>query len=112
MYFVYGMYHCVNVVATSGRTAGAVLLRGAEPIAGAGDDARALAGPGKLARALGLTTKQTNMDLIRSRLSIRDAPSVAPRLLACTPRIGLGVHATTRKPWRFYVRGSRGVSRP
>src|SRR5947209_20250658 len=55
VYFVYGMYHCVNVVAERAGVAGAVLLRGAEPVEGTGDDPRALAGPGKLARALGLT---------------------------------------------------------
>src|SRR5256885_14848622 len=66
VYFVYGMYHCLNVVASRGGVAGAVLLRGAEPIAGVGDDPRALAGPGKLARALGLTTAPADTDPVPS----------------------------------------------
>ena len=111
VYFVYGMYHCVNVVAERAGVAGAVLLRGAEPVEGTGDDPRALAGPGKLARALGLTTAHTNMDLVRSRLSIRDAPPVASSRVVRAARIGLATGSTAHEPWRFYVRGSPGVSR-
>jgi DNA-3-methyladenine glycosylase len=111
VYFVYGMYHCVNVVAEREGVAGAVLLRGAEPVTGVGDDPRALAGPGKLARALGLTTAHTNMDLVRSALTIRDAPPVRAGRVVRSARVGLTEHATTLKPWRFYVRGSPGVSR-
>jgi DNA-3-methyladenine glycosylase len=112
VYFVYGMYHCLNVVTESDGVAGAVLLRGAEPLAGfAGADSRSLAGPGKLARAFGLTTKQTNLDLVRSMLTIRDAAAVPPSRVVRSARIGLNKHATTDKPWRLYVRGSSGVSR-
>ena len=111
VYFVYGMYYCLNVVASRGGVAGAVLVRGAEPIAGVGDDPRALAGPGKLARALGLTTAHTDMDLVRSKLSIRHAPPVPSSRVVRAARIGLKQHATTHEPWRFYVRGSPGVSR-
>ena len=112
MYFVYGMYHCLNVVTESERVAGAVLIRGAEPLAGFDDaDPRALAGPGKLARAFGLTTEHTNLDLVRSILTIRDAPAVPPSRVMRSVRVGLNVHATTHKPWRLFVRGSSGVSR-
>lgn len=113
VYFVYGMYHCLNVVTESDGVAGAVLLRGAEPVAGFdGAEPRALAGPGKLARAFGLTTKHTNLDLAGSLLTIRDAPPIPPSRVARSARIGLNEHATTNKPWRLYVRGSSGVSRP
>jgi DNA-3-methyladenine glycosylase len=111
VYFVYGMYYCMNVVTERDGVAGAVLLRGAEPVEGVGDDPRQLAGPGRLTRALGLTTAQTDLDLVRSTLSIRDAPPVPPSRVVRSPRIGLKVHATTSKPWRFHVRGSHGVSR-
>jgi DNA-3-methyladenine glycosylase len=113
VYFVYGMYHCLNVVTESEGIAGAVLLRGAEPLAGFDHaDARALAGPGKLARAFGLTTKQTDLDLVRSNLTVRDAAPVPPSGVVRSARVGLNQHATTDKPWRLYVRGSSGVSRP
>jgi DNA-3-methyladenine glycosylase len=113
VYFVYGMYHCLNVVTESDGIAGAVLLRGAEPLAGFEDaESRALAGPGKLARGFGLTTEHTNLDLVRSVLTVRDAPPVPPSRMMRSARIGLNEHATTNKPWRLYVRGSSGVSRP
>ncbi len=113
VYFVYGMYHCLNVVTESDGVAGAVLLRGAEPLAGFEDlDPRSLAGPGKLARAFGLTTEHTNLDLVRSILTVRDAPRVAASRVVRSARVGLNEHATTDKPWRLYVRGSSGVSRP
>ena len=112
VYFVYGMYYCLNVVTERDGIPGAVLLRGAEPLAGwDGLAARALAGPGKLARAFGLTTKHTDLDLVRSSLSIRDAPPVPPSQVARSVRVGLNQHATTSKRWRLYVRGSSGVSR-
>jgi DNA-3-methyladenine glycosylase len=113
VYFVYGMYHCLNVVTERDGVAGAVLVRGAEPLAGFDDlGARGLAGPGKLARAFGLTTKHSNLDLVRSTLSIHDAPAIPSSRVVRSARVGLGEHATTRKPWRLYVRGSSGVSRP
>ena len=113
VYFVYGMYHCLNVVTESDGVAGAVLLRGAEPLAGFDDrEPRALAGPGKLARAFGLTTEHTNLDLVRSILTVRDAPRVAASRVVRSARVGLNEHATMDKPWRLYVRGSSGVSRP
>src|SRR5436309_492943 len=111
VYFVYGMYHCLNVVTERDGVAGAVLLRGAEPIAGFGDDPRALAGPGKLARAFGLTTANTAMDLVTSPLTIREAPPIPPSRVARSARIGLRQHETTDKPWRWHVIGSPGVSR-
>jgi DNA-3-methyladenine glycosylase len=112
VYFVYGMYHCLNVVTEPDGVAGAVLLRGAEPLEGLGHDPRALAGPGRLARGMGLTTRHTDLDLVRSPLSIRDAAAVPASRVVRTVRVGLQQHSTTRRPWRFYVRGSPGVSRP
>ncbi|MGH2470896.1 MAG: DNA-3-methyladenine glycosylase [Candidatus Limnocylindria bacterium] len=113
VYFVYGVYHCLNVVTETDGVPGAVLLRGAEPLTGfEGVEPRALAGPGKLARAFGLTTRHTNLDLVRSPLSIREAPAIPPSRIVRSVRIGLTKHATTSKPWRLYARGSLGVSRP
>src|SRR5207237_10366598 len=47
---VYGTYRWLNVVTERDGVAGAVLLRGAEPITRGGADPRGIAGPGKLAR--------------------------------------------------------------
>src|SRR5439155_656004 len=73
--------------------------------------ARDLAGPGKLARAFGLTTANTAMDLVTSPLTIREAPPIPPSRVARSARIGLRQHETANKPWRWHVIGSPGVSR-
>jgi 3-methyladenine DNA glycosylase Mpg len=60
---------------------------------------------------MGITTAQTNLDLVRSALSIRDAPAILTRAVSRGPRIGLSPGATFAEPWRFWVTGSPGVSR-
>src|SRR5262245_24782272 len=63
VYRIYGMHHCVNVVAAPHGSAEAVLLRALEPLVGVDlmrarrgrDDVRALcSGPGKLVEALAI----------------------------------------------------------
>ena len=111
VYFIYGNHHCMNVVAHVEGVAGAVLLRGAEPLTGLGEDAAALRGPGRLARAFGLSTAHTGLDLVRSPLHLRAGYPVAARGVARTSRIGIAESTTSERPWRFSVRGSAGVTR-
>jgi DNA-3-methyladenine glycosylase len=110
VYLSHGVWYCMNVVAHDFDVAGAVLLRGAEPLEGFADGAR-LSGPGLLGRALALSTKCSGMDLTCSALQLRDAPAVTPRQIARGPRIGIGESTTSAKPWRLWMRGSSGVSR-
>lgn len=112
--YVYAIHahRCMNVVAKPpGRPAGAVLLRGAEPLEGLGDDPRALAGPGLIGRSFGLTTEHSGADLLGTVLTVRDAPAVPASLVGRSARIGLSTGHTVGRAWRFYVRGSPGVSR-
>lgn len=109
VYLSHGVWYCMNVVAHEPGVAGAVLLRGAEPLEGFADGAR-LRGPGLLGRAFTLTTTHSGIDLTGSSLQLRDAPSPTARQIARGPRIGIAQSATSAKPWRFWVRGSSGVS--
>lgn len=111
VYFIYGNHHCMNVVAHPPGVAGAVLLRGAEPLEDLGDDPRALAGPGRLGRAFGLRTAHTGWDLVRSPLHLRAGEPVASRMVERSTRIGIAESVTSARAWRFSVRGSSGVSR-
>jgi DNA-3-methyladenine glycosylase len=111
VYFVYGNHHCVNVVAHVPGVAGAVLLRGAEPLAGLGDDPRALAGPGRLGRAFGLTVSHTGLDLVRSPLHLRAGEPVPARAIVRSERIGIAESSTSTRLWRYSIRGSKGVTR-
>jgi DNA-3-methyladenine glycosylase len=120
VYFVYGMYECLNVVAEPEGTAGCVLIRALDPVAGIDimrrrrPQARSLeelaSGPGKLTLAMGVTRRQNGADLTRGALTVR-APRDEPRFeLAVTPRIGIRDCADW--PLRFYIRGNAHVSRP
>jgi len=62
VFFVYGMHHCANVVTRRKGDPQAVLLRAAE---GPGGAPRLLSGPGRLCKALGITTKLSGLDLLR-----------------------------------------------
>ena len=112
VYVSYGVHFCMNVVAKEvGRSAGAVLLRGAEPLDGFASGPRALAGPGLIGRGFGLTTAHSGLDLVRSPLGIVDAPAVPERLVGRSTRVGLSAGRTASRLWRLYLRGSTGVSR-
>lgn len=110
VYLSHGVWCCMNVVAHDAGVAGAVLLRGAEPLEGFPDGAR-LTGPGLLGRAFALSTADSGIDLTRSALQLRDAPALPPHRIARGPRIGIAESATAGRPWRLWVRGSSGVSR-
>jgi DNA-3-methyladenine glycosylase len=113
VYVSHGVHHCMNVVARSpGRPAGAVLLRGAEPLEGfPGGQPRILGGPGLIGRGFALTTAQSGIDLLASELRLYDAPRVPAAQVGRSARIGLSGGYTVGRAWRFYVRGSSGVSR-
>jgi DNA-3-methyladenine glycosylase len=119
VYFIYGMYECLNFVAELEGQAGCVLIRALEPIAGIATMGRRrpaakrvedlASGPGKLTLALGITRKQNGADLTRSALQVRrlsDEPAVE---IMTTPRIGIAHCADW--PLRFVIAGNRFVSR-
>ena len=119
VYFIYGMYACLNIVAEPAGQPGCVLVRALEPVAGIEfmQRRRPLAqrledlasGPGKLTLALDITRSHNGADLTRGPLVVRE--SVEPRRVEIdvTPRIGIRECADW--PLRFLVRGSRFVSR-
>src|SRR5882724_956257 len=86
VYLIYGMYHCLNVVAEPEGNAGCVLIRAVEPVTelnGSGS------GPGRLTRALGITLDQNRLDLTGGPLTIREPLLAEPFEIGVSPRIGL-----------------------
>jgi DNA-3-methyladenine glycosylase len=122
VYFVYGMYHQFNVVTNRADVPHAVLVRALEPLEGIeimrrrrpGSADRALTnGPGKLCRALGIDRSLDGADLCGGRVWIEPGDRrISPATIACGPRIGIEyASGWIDKPWRFWLRGSRFVSR-
>ena len=119
VYFIYGMYECLNFVAEEEGKAGCVLIRAVEPLAGipimqrrrpTAHRKEALAsGPGKLTLALGITRKQNGADLTRGPLQVRRLLKEPSFEIEVTPRVGI-THCADW-PLRFLIRGNPFVSR-
>jgi len=118
VYFIYGMYECLNLVAEPPGQPGCVLIRALEPVAGielmrerrpaARKDEDLTSGPGKLTLAMGITRAQNGADVTRGALVVR-APAERRHVeIAVSPRVGITKCADL--PLRFFVRGNRFVS--
>lgn len=111
VYFIYGMYFCLNVATRKTGQPEAVLIRAVE-IEGEADT-RAGAGPGKLCRVLKITKEHDGLDMTKksSAVWIGDAPKIKPRHIVTSSRIGLSHEDAKHWPLRFYVRDSLAVSK-
>ena len=109
VYFVYGMHHCANVVTRRAGVPEAVLLRAAEGPEGA---PRLLSGPGRLCRALGITTSMTGLDLLSGGpVAVLRRPRARRPPLAVSARIGVDYAGEAAKwPLRFFDAASAAVS--
>ena len=119
VYFIYGMYECLNFVAEEEGQAGCVLIRALEPVAGLALMRRRrptakrvedlASGPGKLTLAMGITRRQNGADLTRGGLQVRRERKEAGFEIEVTRRIGI-THCADW-PLRFTIAGNRFVSR-
>jgi DNA-3-methyladenine glycosylase len=119
VYFTYGNHFCVNVSARSSKAdAGAVLIRGIEPIQGIDmmrqfrpvDDLLSLtSGPGKLTQALKITSDLNGIDMTDSVSELYVESGKKPDHILATPRIG--ITRAIDKEWRFVDPSSPYVSR-
>ena len=119
IYFIYGMYECLNFVAEPEGQAGCVLIRAVEPLAGIPAMRRRrpavkriedlASGPGKLTRAMGISRKQNGADLMVGPLHVRGMRLDTRFEVEVTPRIGI-THCADL-PLRFLITNNRFVSR-
>ncbi len=112
VYLVYGMHHCMNVVTETDGTAGAVLIRAAEPLSGFEfpPGQRPLAGPGKLCAGFAITRAHNGLDLCAGGFFLGDDGESPPRLKR-SARIGVAYAAAwAPRKLRFYVAGNPHVS--
>ena len=123
VYFIYGMYYCINI--TAGDAAGkpeAVLIRALEPLEGEeimasrrkavdGKKVSLTNGPGKLCMAMGITKKQNKLDVTYPPLYIKDEPVICSKEVVDTTRIGIDYAEKWKdKLWRFYIKGNKFIS--
>lgn len=122
VYFVYGMYYCLNVSCLPEGNPGGVLFRAIEPLEGvktmaklrgvpAGSSAsRISGGPGRLCQALGITRELHNgVDVTRQGSTLRvvdDGYHVSH--VEVTPRIGIQKAADL--PLRFLITSGARVA--
>lgn len=107
VYFIYGVYHCFNVVTEKEETAGAVLIRALEPI----EPLSNTNGPGKLCREMNITKKLNEIDLTHpeSEIWLEKYNFIDQKDIITTTRIGIKV--ATEYPWRFYIKDNKFISK-
>jgi DNA-3-methyladenine glycosylase len=118
VYFIFGMYWCLNIVCGKEGEASAVLVRAGEvtrgldlarqrrPVAADRDLAR---GPARLVMALGIRPEDNGTSLVDGAGPVQLTPPTRPAgEIACGPRVG--VAQAHDVPWRFWIAGDPTVS--
>ncbi|MEL7159165.1 MAG: DNA-3-methyladenine glycosylase [Bacteroidota bacterium] len=126
VYLCYGIHEMMNVVTGPEGTPHAILIRAGEPTRGtehimARRKLSALkpqlsSGPGVLTRALAIDRRFNGLDLLDPGGPVRlevTGPPVPTSQVVATPRIGIDYAGPewAGKPWRFYRKNNRFVSR-
>jgi len=118
VYFIYGMYFCLNVVTEAEGFPAAVLIRAVEPLHGVDhmcafrqtNQLKNLTnGPGKLCQAFGIDKKLNGCDLTIPPLWIADAPAIPETKILATTRVGIRVGRDHL--WRYCIKTHPFVSK-
>jgi DNA-3-methyladenine glycosylase len=109
VYFIYGMYFCMNVVTEGEGHASAVLLRAVEPVK---NIVGRTCGPGLLCRAMYIDKQLNGHDLLSDDFYLA-APATAEVFKTVKrPRIGVDyAKHWARRHLRFYIKGNAFVSK-
>jgi DNA-3-methyladenine glycosylase len=109
VYFIYGMYWCMNVVTEREGHAAAVLLRALEPVEHVPGRTQ---GPGLLCRAMQIDKRLNGHDLLSEDFFIAEPPKTEPLVIVKGPRIGVDyARHWAKRHLRFYIKGNSYVSR-
>ena len=110
VYFIYGMYFCMNVVTERVGHASAVLLRAVEPVKNI--EGRTC-GPGLLCRAMNIDRRLNGHDLLGGDFFIAEPDPAEKFSIIKGPRIGVDYAGHwAKRHLRFYIKGNPFVSRP
>lgn len=117
IYFIYGMYYCLNVVTERVDFPAAVLIRALEPLEGIEwmmknrkkeRISEIASGPGKLCQALALDRKLNGTDFCGNELFIVKGEAVPEEQIVADRRVGIS--SGQHRPWRFYLKNNPHVS--
>lgn len=133
VFFIYGMYHQLNVVCGGVDSPHVILIRAVEPVEGiekmrerrsvpratatgafrpAIPDKNLTSGPGKLCIAMSIDRSLNGEDLLGDTIWIEQHRSFSDDQIAVGKRIGIDYAGEdAEKPWRFWVNGNAFVSK-
>ena len=128
VYFIYGMYHCFNVITKEEGVPEGVLIRAIQPIEGFEEMSKLrfnkayfeltkaqiknlTTGPSKLCIAMNINKDNNKQDLCTSELYIEDAVEKEKVQIVEAKRIGID-YAEEAKDflWRFYIKDNIWIS--
>ncbi|MCB2292758.1 DNA-3-methyladenine glycosylase [Clostridium algoriphilum] len=128
VYFIYGMYHCFNVITKEEGYPEGVLIRALQPIQGLDEmsnlrykkDYNELTksqiknlttGPSKLCIAMNINKGNNNQDLCKGELYIEDSKDIEKIIIIEAKRVGIDyAEEATDFLWRFYIKNNNWVS--
>jgi DNA-3-methyladenine glycosylase len=121
VYLIYGLHHCLNVVAGPGTKPEAVLIRALALDEGVAlarrrrgphvPDRRLASGPGNVGKALGVDRRLDGVDLVRGPVRVVPRADRLPRTRR-GPRIGVAYAGPwAARPLRFWIADDPHVSR-
>jgi DNA-3-methyladenine glycosylase len=121
VYLIYGLHHCLNVVAGPGLKPEAVLIRALALDEGLDlarrrrgptvVDRRLASGPGNVGQALGVDRSRNGVDLVVGPIRVEPRIGSAPRI-SRGPRVGVAyAGAWAARPLRFWITDDPHVSR-
>ena len=110
VYFIYGMYYCLNVVTEREGHASAVLLRAIEPVKNVPGRTQ---GPGLLCKSLHIDKRFNGHDLLSNDLFIAAELDPKPLRIVKRPRVGVAyAKHWAKRHLRFYIKDNLYISRP
>ena len=133
VYFIYGLYHLLNIVTEAEGFPAAVLIRAIEPVEGVAvmqvnrhiltptslrsshkEREMLTNGPARLCQALQIDRSLNNWDVsLGEKLWLEPGDAIPDAAVAAGPRIGVDYARPTDRtaPWRFWIHGNRFVSK-
>lgn len=121
VFFIYGMYHQLNVVTGPVDHPHVCLIRAIEPVVGietmrirrgAMPDKNLTSGPGKLCIAMDIDSKMNGEDLLGEKIWLVNFKNFSAKEIVEAKRIGIDYAAEdAEKLWRFYVADNKFLSK-